>query len=280
MIALVTAERARALEAFLAAEAAQNLFSLGVLEEHGPTGRAGGPAIQFVGHERGGAISATAFVGAGGALVVPSGSDTEGAAALGAWLRRHAVVRRLVGARDAVDALWAGYGGRAARMFRAQRLYALTADDLGPHVLPELVRATERDLEEMSAAAAAMQREDLGEDPLAQDPDGFTRRVLWRIRAGRTYLMRDGRKLVFKADVGTLCRYGAQLEGVWTEPAARNRGLATLAIGQLCRMLLARLPRITLHVNEANAPAVRVYEKVGFVPAAPFRILLASREDG
>lgn len=272
----VGSDGARALEVFLASDPVKNLFVIGVLEEHGATGRAGGPPIQFVALRAGGAIDAVAFVGGYGALVVPAAGSPAAAEALGRFLRATGtVVRRAVGERAAVDALWAGAQGGAARLFRAQRLYKLTADDLGPQVLPELRLANEQDLDALVAASAAMQKEDLGEDPLASDPDGFARRVLWRVRAGRTYLVRRGGKVVFKVDIGTLCRHGAQIEGVWTDPAERGKGVATLGVGQICRTLLARLPRITLHVNEANQAAVRVYEKVGFVPAAPFRVALA-----
>jgi predicted GNAT family acetyltransferase len=37
--------------------------------------------------------------------------------------------------------------------------------------------------------------------------------------------------------------------------------------------LLARRPLVSLHVNEANGPAVRVYEKVGFDRADAFRLI-------
>jgi predicted GNAT family acetyltransferase len=42
---------------------------------------------------------------------------------------------------------------------------------------------------------------------------------------------------------------------------------------ELCRRLLRRHGVVTLHVNEANLPAVRVYENAGFERQASFRLI-------
>jgi hypothetical protein len=41
----------------------------------------------------------------------------------------------------------------------------------------------------------------------------------------------------------------------------------------VCRRLIADVPMVTLHVNEANHPAVRSYEAVGFRRSTPFRLM-------
>ena len=61
--------------------------------------------------------------------------------------------------------------------------------------------------------------------------------------------------------------------GTWVPPGFRGHGYATEGVRALCQRLLDDHPVITLHVNEANHPAVRVYEKVGFVRTSPFRLL-------
>ncbi len=274
MVTVLSPADEPALRAFLAKDPVQNLFLVGVLDEHGVSGRADGPSIAFWAEKsEAGELAGVAFVGGEGRLVVPSAPEKPAASALGSALRGRLQIRSAVGEREALDALWGAYGAERPRLFRAQRLYRITPDDMGPFVAPQLRQARPEELEAVVAASAEMHQEDLGVDPRRVDPDGFRRRCAERIAAGRTFVLFEGGTLAFKADVGTHCKLGAQIEGVWTSPPFRRKGLATLALGQLCRTLLSALPRVTLHVNEANAPAVGLYKKVGFEAARPFRLV-------
>ena len=94
----------------------------------------------------------------------------------------------------------------------------------------------------------------------------FRRHVEHRLENGRTFAWFDEhRRLLFKADVSAQSSWGAQISGVYTPPAWRGQGIATRGMREVCAILLDRgCPRITLYVNRTNAPALKVYQRVGF----------------
>ena len=66
--------------------------------------------------------------------------------------------------------------------------------------------------------------------------------------------------------------YGVGAIGnVMTHPDHRSRGYATLTTHAVCAELIRRgIRTIVLNVRQDNAPAIRVYEKLGFVRYCPF----------
>ena len=63
----------------------------------------------------------------------------------------------------------------------------------------------------------------------------------------------------------------AALGSVATLPAARGQGLAGIACGALCRLLLADgIDVIALNVRADNAAALRTYRRLGFEEAVPY----------
>jgi RimJ/RimL family protein N-acetyltransferase len=58
----------------------------------------------------------------------------------------------------------------------------------------------------------------------------------------------------------------AAIGNVFTHPAYRGRGYAKMCVGALTADLLRTVPEIILNVNARNAPALRVYGRVGFRP--------------
>lgn len=82
----------------------------------------------------------------------------------------------------------------------------------------------------------------------------------------------------------------AQLYSMWVSPAARGRGVARDLIGAVARWGSEQgIERIFLFVQEANAPARRLYARVGFratgesrpvgVGRAGFKLLLSAPVD-
>jgi len=54
----------------------------------------------------------------------------------------------------------------------------------------------------------------------------------------------------------------------------RGKGLATAALRALCDELLGTYPTLSLYVNGFNAPALALYDRVGFYRAGEFSTLL------
>lgn len=82
---------------------------------------------------------------------------------------------------------------------------------------------------------------------------------------------RDGRPL---AKAGTNARgYGIdQIGGVYTLPAERGKGMARLVMAALLEEIFAEVPAACLFVKIGNAPAIALYERLGFATLGGFAI--------
>lgn len=206
-------------------------------------------------------------------LLVPFAPDPIDATHLGRALRPHHPPAMLVGPREAADAFWAAFAPHAQVERRYdQRLYQ-RVEPPGPcEPIPGFRKATLRDLPSILEHSRQMEHEDLGRWPDAEDPKGWRQGVADRVQRGHTWVIERSGALVFQIHVGTVTRWGAQVGGTWVPPEHRGQGLAVQGMRGLIRALLPGHRRLTLHVNEANEPAVRTYERVGFQRDAPFRL--------
>jgi len=208
-----------------------------------------------------------------GRLSVPWVPVREDALALGRNLARLHTPCMLVGPRDDCDGLWETWapGVEPTRRYD-QRLYLLEdAPEVG--LITGFRRARYDDWSVVARYAAEMEEEDLGTNPATEDPDLHEKVVQERVKAGRTWVIERGGEIVFQINVGTTTAWGCQIGGTFVPQTHRGKGLATQGVAALMDRLLSRQPQVTLHVNEANRAAVRVYEKVGFSKAAPFRLI-------
>jgi len=206
-----------------------------------------------------------------GANVVPSGESC--AVFADATVRGQA--RMIIGEEHAVDELW-----REAR----ERMPKPRDDRPGQPVYlledePEpggsgLRAATARDLELLVPACAEAHREEIGIDPLRRDPEGFRWRTRAQIDEGRSWLWEEDGVILFKAEASAWTPAAVQLQQVWVDPAARNRGYAKRGLRDLCRVLLARVPAVCLFVRPENAPAIRVYDGIGMRRTISYRSLV------
>ncbi len=273
------ARHADALRALLLKDPVSHVYLLGLLEEFGVAPpESGGPRSGFAFHgrfDKARALTAALFVGGDGGLLVPSASEVAEISALGAALQGKLRPRAALGERAAVDALWRQLAAGKPRLSQPQRLFKVSADDLGPFTNPTLRLATEADLPELLPLAAGAVKAVRGLDPLAVDPAGFRARVLQRVRGRRTYVLPSQGRLVFKVDVGSRSQYGAELEGLFTVEDERRQGHAKLSLGQICRHLLSSLPRLTLRVDDQDEVLGGLARKVGFIGGASQRLLLA-----
>ncbi len=253
------------MEELLRQQAAINLFLLGFLEMHGLD------RACWIGASQDEELAGVALL-VPGRLLVPYCPNPEHGAAIGRFMRPRYRPCMVVGPRAECDTLWSAWSELPAQRSYDQRLYVCTEPPKG--LDPTGFRQARLDEAPVVAHnSGQMEQEDLGRNPHEADPEMHTRVVRDRIEAGRTWVIEQDGSIVFQINVGTQTALGCQVGGTWVPPDHRGQGLATIGMRAVCRLLLRDHPRITLHVNEANTPAVVVYERSGFVRDAPFRLM-------
>ncbi|MBA2322063.1 MAG: GNAT family N-acetyltransferase [Deltaproteobacteria bacterium] len=217
-----------------------------------------------------------------GRLAVPWAPEAADARPIGERLREDRLEPgMIVGPRAACDELWDGWDPRyTPRLRYDQRLYTLARVPEAP-LEAGFRLAAAADQPRLLLPSARMEEEDLGRNPMLHDPVQHDTIVRDRIRARRTWVIEREGEIVFHINVGTQLPHACQVGGTYVPPAWRGRGLASAGMRALARaILLGRAPELsrmlTLHVNEANLPAVRCYEQAGFERSIPFRLIAAT----
>ena len=206
-----------------------------------------------------------------GANVVPSGRDCGRFAAAAARGR----ARMIIGDQRAVAELWEQLEPRfpSPRDDRpGQPVYAISEPP--PPGETGLRPATERDFELLLPACAAAHEEEIGVDPMARDAEGFRWRTRSQIAEGRSWIWAEGDTILFKAEASAWTPSAVQVQQVWVDPPARNRGNARRGMRDLCRLLLERVPTVCLFVRPENTAAIRVYEGIGMQRRGSYRSLI------
>jgi uncharacterized protein len=205
-----------------------------------------------------------------GPNVFPAVDDEAACEALASAASGLYLARMVFGERTAVELLWSliGHSYPAPREVRTrQYVYAVDPDQLvhPPGAGPGVARlATRDDEDQVLLLSAAMYAEEMGENPLARDPDGYRRRVRMLSARGWTYVYDVDGELRFKMDVGCASNRTAQIQGVYVPPELRGRGVGTAAMAACCALAFERHPNLSLYVNDFNAPAIALYERIGF----------------
>jgi predicted GNAT family acetyltransferase len=129
------------------------------------------------------------------------------------------------------------------------------------------------DLDWLVEAARESLREESRPDPFAGDERGFRRWV--RGRVPRARVVEEGGRVVFVGYADVQRPDGWLLQGVYTRPAARRRGHASVGVSDLCREAFARgADHVQLAVVDGNEPGRSLYESLGFKPFAKLRTIL------
>lgn len=264
----LTGEHEQAIEELLVTDPVVNLFLLGFVTAH-PIDRA-----WWYGSVEDERVTGLVLV-LPNRLCVPFIPDASAREPLARYVASLHAPCMSVGPREDVDALWAHWREETTpdRSYD-QRLYVLSGPPSPGPLDLRVRRAVFDEWRVVAQYAAAMEMEDLGRDPSAQDPRLHDQVVQERIKAGRTWVLEHGGEIVYQINVGTVTPWGCQIGGTYVPVAHRNQGWATVGTAEVCRRLLASHPLVTLHVNEANTAAVRVYEKVGFRRGAPLRLVI------
>ena len=215
-----------------------------------------------------------------GGNLLPIGGGPDEWRALGTHLAEgRRSCSSIVGRAAAVEALWSVLGRaweppRAVRS--AQPLLVLDRADAPAPGDRRVRRACPADLDRYLPAAAAMFAEELGVSPyrVAGGSD-YRRRVAGLISEGRAFAILDGDGgVIFKADIGAVSPFTAQVQGVWVRPDQRGRGLGRAGLAQVLRHALTVAPTVSLYVNDFNTPARRLYARLGMRQVATLSTIL------
>jgi RimJ/RimL family protein N-acetyltransferase len=201
-----------------------------------------------------------------GSQLVVAGDDPASLDAFALETRRRPGLRSFVGPKRTVDALWSRLRGwyRDPVLVRAsQPLYVVTPADVrdGGDAPVRLARPDEASL--IADHSARMILGELGYDPRVQRAT-FVAGVRHAIELGTWWAWIEDGELLFQCNIGAQTPLTAQLQGVWSPPERRGQGAATRALTAIVRRVLADVPTASLYVNDFNAPAIALYERVGF----------------
>jgi RimJ/RimL family protein N-acetyltransferase len=206
-----------------------------------------------------------------GANLVPSGDGCGAFAEVAASAR----ARMIIGEAGAVTELWDAARERLphAREDRPhQPVYTITEPPAPGGT--RLRAATPDDLELLLPACAAAHELELGIDPIARDPEGFRWRTEAQIAEGRSWLWTEDAAILFKCEASAWTDDAVQLQQVWVDPSLRGRGYGARGMRDVCRLLLASTPAVTLFVRSENAPAIATYESIGMRKTLEYRSVL------
>ncbi len=265
---LGAADRDEAME-YLAASPVENLFLMSKLNMFGIDRRRLGILCAW---QRDDQISSLLLDG-GTACV--AGFDPE---ALPAFVTELGPVRRcssIVGPAISVLGLFVGLSGRwpggwgtVSNIRRRQPLMLLDhVSDVIPD--PRVRLLGTGDFESYLEASVHMYTEEIGSSPYKFGP-GYERFVMDRLQRGDAYGIVENGRVIFKADLGPQYGTQAQLQGVWIAPDLRGTGLSVPALSGMLGLAMRRYPSISLYVNDFNTPALRAYERLGFVEVSAF----------
>ncbi len=182
----------------------------------------------------------------------------------------------------AVDQVWLELRRRSPRcaiVDRHEGVYLLRESDArlvepGPGLT---VRSADvDDLEPLVVAARESLREEGRPDPFEGDVRNFRRWVRGRIPRAR--VVEDEGRIVFVGYADVQRPDGWLIQGVYTWPEARGRGVASRGMSALCREAFAAgADHVQLAVVEGNAAGIGLYEKLGFAAFARLRTILFAR---
>lgn len=215
------------------------------------------------------------------ANVVPVETSQASWQGLSAHVRK---VRRrsasFLGPREEVRGLWrmSGPDFPAPRAIRGEQPLMSTStppSQLGIDLDPRVRPATVGEVDLVMPAAEHMFTQEIGYRPYTGSP-AFYRDSIWRmISAGRTYVVIEDGRVIFKADVGSVALGTCQIQGVWLTPELRGHGLAGgLMAAALEQAMIDHAPLATLYVNDYNAPALATYRRIGMERVGTFSTIL------
>jgi predicted GNAT family acetyltransferase len=186
----------------------------------------------------------------------------------------------ILGEQGLIHRFWGHYApeGQTPRLFCRELLFEQRWPVEACEPVPDLRRATLDDLLLVMPVHAAMAYEESGINPLDVDLAGFRFRCARRIEHGRVWVLIEDGNLVFKADVASETPDCTYVEGVYVEPASRQRGHGMRCLSHLGRNLLAGSASVCALVNEQNLVAQSLFLRAGYKLRGYYETIFLERD--
>ena len=167
---------------------------------------------------------------------------------------------------DAAESFWNHFsdGLSEPRLRCVERLFEVSFPFMVTKNERTLRLATSEELIQVAVAQAEVAFMECGVDPMVNDREGFLKRVERRIEQGRIFVVFEGEKLVFKADVIAETTETAYLEGIYVAPEHRGQGIGSKCLAELTLELLNRVENVCLLSNVDFESAHKSYFKAGY----------------
>jgi hypothetical protein len=180
--------------------------------------------------------------------------------------RDHSNIHLVMGEVARMEEFWPFFSSRdfLPRLSRRELLFEQRLRNTQTEHLHGVRLATKHDLEVVALIQAELAIAESGIDPLQRDRLGFTERCARRIGQGRVWVFEENKEILFKADVQSLSKEVAYLEGVWVDPRKRRTGIGSRALSYIAQELLASADSVCLFAEQTNLAAHALYRRAGF----------------
>lgn len=167
---------------------------------------------------------------------------------------------------ETAERFWKRYTGdnRKARLVCTELLFELSFPFLVQECKWNVRLAEMSELEQIAVAHDEVAFIESGVSPMEKDREGFLKRCARRIEQKRTFVVFEGDKLVFKADIVAETTETIYLEGIYVAPEMRGQGVGSSCLSNLSLQLMERAENISLLTNVEFKGAHASFAKAGF----------------
>lgn len=249
---------------FLAVRPVHTVIMTGFVNDNGLEGAANRGKFYGYRNNSSGKLEGVALIGHT-TLIEARSNDALKAFAIAAR-QSETPIHILMSDGSAVETFWQNYANanQKPRLVCTELLFETSFPFLKQECAWNVRSAEASELEQIAEAHAEVAFIESGVDPLLKDREGFLKRCLNRIEKGRTFVVFENGKLVFKADIVSETAEVAYLEGIYVAPEYRGRGVASSCLSKLAAELLNRVEHICLLTNVEFKSAHRSFLKAGF----------------
>jgi uncharacterized protein len=204
-------------------------------------------------------------------------ADDDALGTIADYAKRHRGQRMIIGARETVRHFWeriASWHTRPRVVRDRQLVMVVDRARLKPIEHRVTVRhARPSEWAAVADSSARMIAQELDYDPRRSSVE-FVTNIRYMIQHNLWWVGVSNGTLCFFCNIGPWCERTAQLQGIWTPPELRGKGLATASLAAIADILLDISPTLSLYVNDFNHDAIALYERVGFEHVSDFQTIL------